>query len=42
MGAFVGKLKKAGDHGEMVDYVYRNSKNYLPSDAEVKAMRPAQ
>ncbi|GAB2486328.1 ABC transporter substrate-binding protein [Comamonas humi] len=41
MGAYVGRLKKVKGKGEMVDYVYRDGKNYLPSDEEVKKLRPA-
>ena len=41
MGAFVGQLKKVKGKGELVDYTYRNGKDYLPSDEEVKQLRPA-
>ena len=41
MGAYVGKLKNAKGKGELVDYVYRDGKDYLPSDDEVKKLRPA-
>ena len=40
MGAYVGKLKNVGGKGELVDYVYRDGKDYLPSDEEVRKMRP--
>ena len=40
MGAYVGKLKNVGGKGELVDYVYRDGKDYLPSDEEVKKLRP--
>ena len=40
MGAFVGRLKKVKGKGELVDYVYRDGKDYLPSDEEVKKLRP--
>jgi len=40
MGAYVGKLKNEGGKGELVDYVYRDGKDYLPSDDEVRKMRP--
>ena len=40
MGAYVGKLKNVGGKGELVDYVYRDGKDYLPSDDEVRKMRP--
>ena len=41
MGAYVGKLKKVNGKGEMVDYHYRDGKDYLPSDSEVKKLRPS-
>ncbi|MNS87738.1 Leucine-, isoleucine-, valine-, threonine-, and alanine-binding protein precursor [compost metagenome] len=40
MGAYVGRLKKVKGKGELVDYVYRDGKDYLPSDEEVKKLRP--
>ena len=42
MGAFLGKTKLEGGKGVMVDYVYIDGSKVLPSDAEVKALRPAQ
>ena len=41
MGAFVGKLDVRGGKGTMVDWRYADGKAYLPSDAYVKARRPA-
>jgi branched-chain amino acid transport system substrate-binding protein len=41
MGAFVGKTKLEGDKGVMTDYRYLDGAHYLPSDAEVKKLRPA-
>jgi branched-chain amino acid transport system substrate-binding protein len=41
MGAFVGLTKNVNGQGMMVDYQYRDGANYLPTDAEVKALRPA-
>ena len=41
MGAFVGKTKLEGDKGVMTDYRYLDGAAYLPSDAEVKKLRPA-
>ena len=41
MGAYVGKLKKVKGKGELVDYAYRDGKDYLPTDEEVKKLRPA-
>jgi len=40
-GAFVGKTKLKDGKGIMVDWSYKEGANYLPSDEEVKAMRPA-
>jgi branched-chain amino acid transport system substrate-binding protein len=42
MGAFVGKTAIKDGAGTMVDFVYRDGKDYLPPDAEVKGMRPAE
>ncbi|HVV41056.1 MAG TPA: ABC transporter substrate-binding protein [Nitrobacter sp.] len=40
LGAFVGKTALKDGKGVMVDSVYRNGKDYLPSDAEVEKLRP--
>ncbi len=40
-GAFVGKTKLKDGKGIMVDWTFKDGANYLPSDEEVKAMRPA-
>lgn len=40
LGAFVGKTKLVNGKGTMVDWRYADGKDYLPSDAEVAAMRP--
>ncbi len=40
MGAYVGTLKKVKGKGELVDYTYRDGKDYLPTDDEVKKLRP--
>ncbi|MBX9612379.1 MAG: ABC transporter substrate-binding protein [Burkholderiales bacterium] len=42
MGAFVGKLDVRGGKGTMVQWRYADGKAYLPSDAYVKARRPAE
>ena len=42
MGAFVGKLALEGGKGTMVDFKYVDGKDVLPSDAEVKKLRPAE
>jgi branched-chain amino acid transport system substrate-binding protein len=42
MGAFVGKLDLRGNRGTMVEWRYADGKRYLPSDAYVKARRPAE
>jgi branched-chain amino acid transport system substrate-binding protein len=41
MGAFVGKTKNEGGKGVMVDYRYFDGAKFLPSDAEVTKLRPA-
>ena len=41
MGAFVGKTKNDGGKGVMVDYQYFDGAKFLPPDAEVKKLRPA-
>lgn len=41
MGAYVGKLDQRGGKGSMVQWRYADGKNYLPTDAYVKARRPA-
>jgi len=41
MGAFVGKTTLKDGVGVMVDWEYKNGADYLPSDEEVKALRPA-
>ena len=40
LGAFVGKTAVKDGKGVMVDSVYRDGKAYLPSDDEVKKLRP--
>ncbi|MBI5111608.1 MAG: ABC transporter substrate-binding protein [Rhodovulum sp.] len=40
LGAFVGKTAVKDGKGVMVDFVYRDGAKYLPSDDEVKKMRP--
>ena len=42
MGAYVGKTALKDGKGIMVDYVYDDGAKFQPSDAEVKAMRPAE
>ncbi|MEO8060984.1 MAG: ABC transporter substrate-binding protein [Burkholderiales bacterium] len=42
MGAFVGKTKNEGGKGVMVDYKYLDGAKYLPSNAQVKKLRPAE
>ncbi|MDO8278762.1 MAG: ABC transporter substrate-binding protein [Burkholderiaceae bacterium] len=41
MGAFVGKLAVRGGKGTMVQWRYADGKNYMPTDAYVRARRPA-
>jgi branched-chain amino acid transport system substrate-binding protein len=41
MGAYVGKLAVEKDRGTMVDFKYIDGASVLPSDEEVKKLRPA-
>jgi branched-chain amino acid transport system substrate-binding protein len=41
MGAFLGRTKNEGGKGVMVDYRYIDGAKVLPSEAEVKKLRPA-
>jgi branched-chain amino acid transport system substrate-binding protein len=41
MGGFVGRTKNVDGKGVMVDYKYLDGAKYMPSDAEVKKLRPA-
>jgi branched-chain amino acid transport system substrate-binding protein len=41
MGAWVGKTALRDGGGVMVDWSYKDGADYLPSDEEVRAMRPA-
>ena len=41
MGAYVGKLAVKDGQGIMVDWTYKDGAQYLPSDAEVRKLRPA-
>jgi len=42
MGAFVGTTALKNGGGVIVDWTYKNGADYLPSDEEVAAMRPAK
>lgn len=42
MGAFVGKLEVRANKGTMTDWRYADGKAYMPSNAYVKARRPAE
>ncbi len=42
MGAYVGKLTQKGGKGTMKDWYYADGAKFLPSDAEVAKMRPAE
>lgn len=42
MGTFVGKLDVRGHKGTMVDWHYADGKDYQPTDAYVKSVRPAE
>lgn len=41
MGAYVGRTKLKDGKGMMVDWTYLNGGDYLPSDEEVRKLRPA-
>jgi branched-chain amino acid transport system substrate-binding protein len=41
MGAYVGKIALEGGKGTMADFKYVDGADVLPSDAEVKKLRPA-
>ena len=41
LGAFVGKIALEKGQGTMVDFKYVDGATVLPSDAEVKKLRPA-
>ncbi len=41
MGAFVGRLAVRDGHGVMVDWHYVDGASVMPSDAEVRKLRPA-
>ena len=41
LGAYVGKIALKDGKGVMVDWTYRDGANYLPSDEDVRKMRPA-
>ncbi len=42
LGAFVGTLDQKDDRGVMVGWRYADGRNYLPGDAVVKKLRPAE
>ena len=42
MGAYVGTTALSDGKGVMVDWDYKDGANYLPSDEEVKALRPSE
>jgi branched-chain amino acid transport system substrate-binding protein len=42
MGAYVGKLDLRGGKGTMVDWRYADGAKFLPTDAEVEKLRPAE
>ena len=41
MGAFVGRTTVEDGRGIMIDWSYKDGANFLPSDEEVKKLRPA-
>ncbi|UOA29483.1 ABC transporter substrate-binding protein [Pseudosulfitobacter sp. DSM 107133] len=42
MGAYVGTIAMQDGKGVMVDWTYKSPDGYMPSDEEIKAMRPAE
>ena len=42
MGAYVGRPALKDGKGVMVDWRYADGADYLPSDDEVEALRPAE
>jgi branched-chain amino acid transport system substrate-binding protein len=42
LGAFFGKTAVVDGKGVMVDFSYKSGADYLPSEAEAKALRPAE
>ena len=42
MGAYVGKTAVVDGKPKMVDWYYADGADYLPSEEDAKAMRPAQ
>jgi branched-chain amino acid transport system substrate-binding protein len=40
MGAYVGQIALEGGKGTMVNFKYVDGASVLPSDAEVKKLRP--
>ncbi len=42
MGMYVGKIALRNGKGTMTDFFYADGANYLPSDDEVRRMRPAE
>jgi branched-chain amino acid transport system substrate-binding protein len=42
MGAFVGKTRNEGGKGVMVDYKYLDGAKFLPSNEQVRKLRPAE
>lgn len=42
MGAYVGTIALEDGKGVMVDWTYKGPDGYMPSDEDIKAMRPAE
>jgi branched-chain amino acid transport system substrate-binding protein len=40
MGAFVGRIAVEDGQGTMVDWTYQDGADHLPSDEEVRSLRP--
>ena len=41
LGTFLGRTAQRNNRGILVDFAYRDGARYLPDDADVRAMRPA-
>jgi branched-chain amino acid transport system substrate-binding protein len=42
MGAYVGRLAQKDGKGVMISFRYADGASYLPSDAEVRKLRPQE
>jgi len=42
MGAYVGRTGVRDGKGVMVDFDYKNGADYMPSDEQIREMRPEE